>query len=187
MHHSIHPHPLCCTSYMLTPHVCIIAFSPTQRSFHSKKEQKHGVSGQAELQEIIVAYLSVELKLRREDATSLLAPVVLETDLSYPKTPLMHALDFGATELAQAIKTEIAKATKKKQHVTSNDESAEGGGFDRSGLAKQRLMASRGGNTKGKKQVTARPIMTSSGMELTEEEKCQMAKFSGMSLPPPSG
>jgi hypothetical protein len=126
------------------------------------------------------------VKLKREDATSVLSASILEADLSYPKTPLMHALDFMATELAQAIKTEIAKATKKKQHVTSDDDKTEGG-FDRSGLAKQRLMASRGGNTRGKKAVTARPIMASSGIELTEEEKRQMAKFSGMSLPPSRG
>mmetsp|Transcript_25157 Transcript_25157/g.52239 ORF Transcript_25157/g.52239 Transcript_25157/m.52239 type:complete len:183 (-) Transcript_25157:169-717(-) len=102
----------------------------TKESMKSKKDSKHGVSGQSELVSILIEYLTEEFKLKQSDAVELPSQEVLQADLSYPKTPMMHALDFGHTELANAIKAEIAKASKKKLHVTSDEDGVPG--FDRS-------------------------------------------------------
>ena len=70
----------------------------------------HGVEGQSELVGILIDYLTSELKISQSDNPAELPNAeVLAADLSYPKTPMMHALDFGFTELANCIKTEISK------------------------------------------------------------------------------
>ena len=148
------------------------------QSMKSKKDSKHGVSGQSELVSILIEYLTSEFKLRQADASELPCKEVLQADLSYPKTPMMHALDFGFTELATAIKMEISKASKKKMHVTSEEDGVPG--FDRSELAKQRLLAERNKQFDNRVKVTKREVKSSSTV-LSEEEQAMMSKFSSLS------
>ena len=43
----------------------------TKESMKSKKDSKHGVSGQSELVSILIEYLTTEFKLKQADATEL--------------------------------------------------------------------------------------------------------------------
>jgi|Transcript_28193 hypothetical protein len=147
----------------------------TAASMKSKKDNMHGVEGQSELVGILIDYLTKELKLSQSDNPAELPNAeVLAADLSYPKTPMMHALDFGFMELANCIKTEISKASKKKLTVNSSSQNSDG--FDRSALAKQRLMSSRDKKFDTKVKVQPRAIVDSSSM-LSEDEKRQLEKF----------
>ncbi|GMH55304.1 hypothetical protein TL16_g01875 [Triparma laevis f. inornata] len=150
----------------------------TQASMKSKKDAMHGVEGQSELVSILIEYLTAEFKLKQSDNPAELPNVeVLAADLSYPKTPMMHALDFCHTELANCIKTEISKASKKMLTVTSDPDDTGEDNFDRSALAKQRLMAEKNKTFDKRTKPSARPIVDSSSM-LSNAEKAQLEKFS---------
>jgi len=50
----------------------------TKESMKSKKDSKHGISGQAELMNILLNYLSEEFKITHIDSTEIVAASVME-------------------------------------------------------------------------------------------------------------
>ena len=149
-----------------------------QAALKASKGKGKGITGHEELQRQMLEYLTHEFKMTVNDGpTNEPANVtVMEADFSYPKTPLMHAIDFDNKsdhmEICNKIKAEIER-TSKKQQTTAEDGEPE---FDRGALAKQRLMAKRAESSK-KNTVTARPITDAASM-MSDEEKAMLAKLS---------
>ncbi|GMI27705.1 hypothetical protein TeGR_g7169 [Tetraparma gracilis] len=154
----------------------------------SNKSNKQGVSGHDELVRLLVGYLTEEFKIQASEGPDGVppTPAVLMADLSYPKTPLMHALDFGHMELANWIKAEITRSSKKQMTTTRADNGGDGGEegeepaveFDRSALAKQRLMASQARTSNFKPKAPPPREIKSADSMMSEEEKAMFAKIS---------
>ena len=158
------------------------------RSETLKKNKEGGSSSLLSISHVIL-YLSEPLKADKSMKESN-AEMADEERSNDKKTPLMHALDYNHLDLANTIKLEIAKYSKKKSTLCTDESDAveikikseADQNFDRSALAKQRLMAAQNRRVgefavaKGENHPDNRKVVDANSM-MSEEEKAMMAKF----------